>query len=422
MKREIVVISLIALCVAGIMWLVYSSSDNSGRRYAWWKTYEDSRKQPYDFGVFKGMLQGKSEKFVELDKNIFQTIEKERDASAYVFIGRKLYLNKEEIDTLLNFAKSGKQLVLISEVIPDTLLEALSGKDQAPSLEQIDESSVGYKSLNSHSEFDSFTCYNYSRGKRTSELTDWHYLKQAEKSGFYFGDWNNSPFLKLASINGKLCAVRFKLGKGSVLVHTVPMILTNQMMLNDTGYLIASELMSEVDLKHVVYDVFSREYKQDAAQFRQNTDSPLGYILKQKAFRWSWYIFLGSVLLFFVFRVKRTQRIIPVLAKKGNSTLSFIDTLSGLFYNNANHRQMANKKMQLFLFFIRNTFGITTHDISERTIELISLKSKVSEDKVSAIFKYYNGLSEKTISAEQLMELNNRISQFYQIYHSKKNQ
>lgn len=422
MKREHIVISLIALCVAGIFWLVYSASGKGSKRYAWWKTYEDSRKQPYDFGIFKGMLQGKSQKFIELDKSIFQTIESEREASAYVFIGRKLYLNRDEIDTLLNFAKSGKQLVIISETIPDTLLEALSGKGQAPVIEQIDESSVGYKSLNRHSEFDSFTCYNYSRGKKTSDLTDWHFLKQAEKSGFYFGEWSNSPFLKLATINGKLCAIRFKLGKGSVLVHTVPMILTNQMMLNDTGYLMASELMSEVDLSHVLYDVFSREFKQDAAHFRQNTDSPLSYILKQKAFRWAWYIFLGAVVLFFIFRVKRTQRIIPVLEKKSNSTISFIDTLSGLFYKNANYRQMANKKMYLFLFFIRNNFAINTHDISERTIQLISLKSKVSEDKVSAIFSYYNGLSEMTISAEQLMELNNRISQFYQIYHSKKNQ
>lgn len=422
MRREVIFISLIALCVAGILWLVYSSSNNKSRRYEWWKTYEDSRQQPYDFGVFKGMLKGKSREFIEIDKNVFHTLEKEQDASAYVFIGRSLYLNKEEIDTLLNFAKRGKQLVIIAEAMPDTLLRALSGSDKALSVGQMDESSVGYKSLNNHSEFDSFTCYNYSRGKKTDQLTDWHYLKEAEKPYFYFGAWQNRHYLKLATINGNLCAARFKVGEGSVLVHTVPMLLSNLMMLSDTGYLMASELMSEVDLSHVLYDVYSREFKQDAANFKQNADSPLSYILKQKAFRWAWYIFLGSVLLFFVFRVKRMQRIIPVLEKKNNSTLSFIDTLSGLFFNTANHRQMATKKMHLFLFFIRNTLGVTTHEINERTIQLISLKSKVDEDRVSAIFGYYKKLSETSISAEQLMELNNRISQFYQIYHSKKNQ
>lgn len=421
MRREAFLIGLISICIAGIILLVYTSSADAPKRFAWWKTYEDGSKQPYDFGIFKQLLADRSEQFTESDKRLIGKLSAAEPGSTYVFIGKHSFLNREEIDSVLSFVSKGHQALMISEGIPDTLLKALCGEYPALKMNDMDESTVGIRSMNQNSEYDTCDFRYVNKRQDNATLTDWHYFEEGSDWPFYYGT-GIKPYLKLGTINGRLNYARFKVGKGYFSLHTSPMLFTNFALQTDTGFLVASEALSEINCQSLIYDIGSREYKQDAESFQRSSDSPLSYILKQTAFRWAWYVLLGTLAAFFIFRAKRKQRIIPVLEQKRNTTVSFIETLSGLFYNTANHRQMANSKMQLFKFFIRTTLGIPTHDMDEKTMQLISLKSQVPEAQVLAIFSYYNKLNETQIAPEQLMELHRRISQFYNIYHTKKTQ
>ena len=421
MKRDAFLIGVISICIAGIIWLVYTSSADAPKRFAWWKTYEDGSIQPYDFGIFKQLLADKSEQFTESDKRLIGTLSAAEPGSAYVFIGKHCFLSREEIDSVLSFVAKGHQALMISEGIPDTLLKALSGEYPALTMKDMDESTVGIRSMNQNSEYDSCDFKYVNKRQDGETLTDWHYLEEDSDWPFYYVP-GIKPYLRLGTINGHLNYVRFKVGKGYFSLNTSPMLFTNFALQSDTGFLIVSEALSEINCQSFIYDIGSREFKQDAESFQRSSDSPLSYILKQTAFRWAWYVLLFTLVAFFIFRAKRKQRIIPVLEQKRNTTVSFIDTLSGLFYNTANHRQMATSKMQLFKFFLRSTLGIPTHDMNEKTMQLISLKSQVPETQVIAIFAYYNKLNEAQIAPEQLMELHRRISQFYQIYQTKKTQ
>jgi hypothetical protein len=130
---------------------------------------------------------------------------------------------------------------------------------------------------------------------------------------------------------------------------------------------------------------------------------------------------LLSLLLFLLFVIKRKQRQIPVLEQKKNTTLGFIETLSALSFSHENSYQMAEQKMQLFLYFVRTKLGIATMDVKADEIKLIAKKSKVNEKIVEHIFDYYFQVidykKEKTDNAN-LAELYNRINTFYKHYNN----
>lgn len=387
----------------------------------WTKTYKDSKIEPYDFGVFKRLITQKSGKFVEAEDDLWQTLKENEEVTTYLFIGRNCYLRKTEVEHLLRIADEGKQVLVISEGFPDTLLKVLSYGPRYLKTSVINERLVGVKSLHPAPLYDSFTFSYREHQAIGTKLTDWHIVDESEHWMVY-GDSGALPYQRLSTINGYLNAATFKRGKGSVTIHTSPMLFSNLAMQNVQGFLMASELMSGVDLTCVVYDVGSREQKADAADIKQSSDSPLSYLLAQPAFRWAWYVFLGTVLAFFVFKVKRKQRIIPVIGQKQNTTIDFINVLGALYYQTADYGKMAQTRMQVFLYFIRHKLGIPTHEINDTIMHNIAIRAEVDVSIVQGIFQYYNKLQTTQTSSEQLMELHRRIEQFYQLYHHTKKQ
>lgn len=420
-KSSVILIAVFGLSIIVLIWVLSIFMQQKPSRFMWTKTYKDSKIEPYDFGVFKRLITQRSGKLVEAEDDLSLTLKENEEVTSYLFVGRNCYLRKTEVEQLLSLAVEGKQVVVISEGFPDTLLKALSYGPRLLKTTVINESRVGVKSLHPSPLYDSFSFAYREHQDIGKNLTDWHIIDESEHWMIY-GDSGSMPYKRLSTINGYLNAATFKHGKGSVTIHTSPMLLSNLAMQTEQGFLMASELMSGVDLTCVVYDVGSREQKADAAEIRRSSDSPLSYLLAQPAFRWAWYVFLGTVLAFFVFKVKRKQRIIPVIGQKQNTTVDFINVLGALYYQTADYGKMAQTRMQVFLYFVRHKLGIPTQEINEAIIHNIAIRAEVDVSIVQGIFQYYSKLQPTQTSPEQLMELHRRIEQFYQLYHHTKKQ
>lgn len=417
-RLPIILISIIGLTMVILIYIIVSYINQKPSRFIWNKSYQDSKIEPYDFGVFKRLIEDKSGIMVLAEDNLSQTLTSHEEVSSYVFIGRNCYLRQSEVEHLLRLADEGKQVLIISEGFPDTLLQALSYKLQTIKTSVVNEAIVGVKSLYQFSLFDSLT-FRYREHQLIGKtLTDWHVFDVTDQSVFG-ADSGAIPYLSLSRLNGQLNAIKFKHGRGSITLNSSPMLFSNLAMQSEQIFLMTSELMSGMDLTCVVYDAASREQKVNASNIHRSSDSPLSYILAQASFRWAWYVFIGTVLAFFVFKAKRKQRIIPVIQQKSNTTLEFIDTLSALYYQSADYGKMAQTRMHLFLYFIRYKLGVSTQEINEDCIQMISHKSAVNKEIIQSIFNYYNTLKIAQVSPEQLMALHRRIEQFYHQYYSK---
>jgi hypothetical protein len=90
-----------------------------------------------------------------------------------------------------------------------------------------------------------------------------------------------------------------------------------------------------------ILDEYYKPNKFRAAQ------TPLRYILSVPAYRWAYYVAIFSILIYVVVYARRQQRIIPIIEPFKNLSLEFARTVGTLYYQQKDHRDLAEKKNDL---------------------------------------------------------------------------
>ncbi|MDT8348035.1 MAG: DUF4350 domain-containing protein, partial [Flavobacteriaceae bacterium] len=80
--------------------------------------------------------------------------------------------------------------------------------------------------------------------------------------------------------------------------------------------------------------------------------SPMRFVLSQTSLKWAYYLTIATLLVFVIFKAKREQRIIPVLAPLENSSVAFAKTVGSLYYQHKDYSDLIQKKTNYFLEFI----------------------------------------------------------------------
>src|SRR5690606_7209785 len=90
--------------------------------------YRLEGKQPYDFDFPVGLIKA-SHKTKMVTKNLEQTLTTStRDSlrkSTYVYAGSNYYISKSEFKELMDFVEKGNQAIIISQSLPDSLVQML---------------------------------------------------------------------------------------------------------------------------------------------------------------------------------------------------------------------------------------------------------------------------------------------------------
>ncbi|HEY1045508.1 MAG TPA: DUF4350 domain-containing protein [Bacteroidia bacterium] len=416
---------LILFVLIAIGLIIWARNADSKKSYIWNKTYKEGYKQPYDFGLFKDVLKSSVKSFKEIDQEpLRKTLEKSgKKHSTYVYVGLDHHLTYKECDALYEFVKRGNDAVIIAEELSWEFTNQIMGpKGQLSTLNFFDRE-VYVKTKFTQSKLGDYKFKNYKH----SELnTDWYYINLSDSQDYYFGDtgqyFYDFNYLTLGTINGLVNFIKIKLGDGHVYINSSPMLMTNYALKDEQGFQYMNEVLSGVGKDSVIYDIGSRKIKKENREDGRE-DSPLSYILRQKSLKTAWYLLLALAVFFLLFKAKRKQRVIPVLETKKNHSLNFIRTLSSMFFMMSNNREMAQSAMNSFLFFVRNKLHVSTTHIDESLVQKISIKSGVDAAIVSGIFEYYEKIKlaeNKKISSKMLIELDNRISHFYQLYNKSK--
>jgi hypothetical protein len=141
--------------------------------------------------------------------------------------------------------------------------------------------------------------------------------------------------------------------------------------------------------------------------------TPLRFILNNEPLAWAYYLTIGAVVVFMLFEAKRKQRIIPIVKPLPNTSLEFVSTIGNLYYQNGDHKNIAEKKINFLLEHIRSSFLLKTLYWNEEFFRTVANKSGNTTEDVQRLFKKINFIqSSSMISAEQLMDLNDAIEQF----------
>ncbi|MAO09024.1 MAG: hypothetical protein CL596_09955 [Alteromonas sp.] len=401
MKNTFIPLSIILLLVI-VLGILFSK--NIQHTVNWEESFNERSKNPYGLKVFYNEL-GKL-----YEEQNFRTVYYQPDSylgansegsygdhiaeGTYLKIGNTMDFTFYSIEELLRFAEKGNTVFLSDYYFPNSLSDTLQFK-----VEYLTHSNKERSSL----EF------------LDKKLSKNNIVLDRNKGSYFFKEISeNTKILGFVKHEGHPNFIEIPFGEGTILLHLQPKAFTNYHLLKDKQYSYAEGILSylpETDLYFDSYLKYTTPYLND----QEEESSDLGWFLEQEAFRWAWYLALLLTLLFVIFTAKRKQRIVPIVKPLENTSMAFVKTISNLYHETKDHRNMVDKKILYFLEKLRSQYQIDTSQLDEDFIEKLSLRSGVPKEKVKKLVDYMAWLKQK----EDLQEIHlTRLNQFIEAFHN----
>ncbi len=197
------------------------------------------------------------------------------------------------------------------------------------------------------------------------------------------------------------------IGKGELILNSTPLIFSNIYLLSADNHKFISKTLSYLPLENVTWTEYYHLGRMEAA-------TPLRFILTNEPLRWAYYITIISLLLFMIFEMKRRQRIIPILKPLTNTTLEFVNTIGNLYYQSADHKNIAEKKIHFFMDQLRSKYWLNISHMDDSFITTLANKTGRTVEEVRSLVNIINTVrSKERITEEELLTLNKIIERFH---------
>lgn len=304
------------------------------------------------------------------------------DTITYLFISSNFKLETADKDYIYNFIESGNNLFVAAENYDYSMMQHLGISMHSESLSD----SIYYMLDNKDRK------YNISLGwsNESFKIDDCKY-----------------PIRVLANNKqGNPIFIQIKYGKGNIYLHSIPTAFTNQTLIKTRKYDFAFRCLS--------YIPKSNSILWDEYQTQGPINTSISELLKVTPLRLAVIITVIGMFIFVLFRIKRVQRVIPIVKPPVNSSVEFLETISSLYYKKKDFKIIADKRHAYLLDFIRKHYYMSTENINEEFISSLSAKSQFEKDKLSQLFDLYDSIKlYDSISNEVFMNYCNLLEEFY---------
>ena len=197
-------------------------------------------------------------------------------------------------------------------------------------------------------------------------------------------------------------------GKGTFYIHNIPLALTNYYLLFPASADYMAKTFSYLPAQPTYWDEF-----QNQGRFNKDEQSLLRYINKQPALSWAYYIGLFGLIMYAIFAGKRTQRVIPVVQLRQNTSLEFVQTVGRMYFQRNDHDNMARKKIRYFLADLRDRYFLSTHLLDQEFTETLARKSGVSLEETQNLVRTLSQAQRATSLSEfDLLTISATIENF----------
>ncbi|MEQ9229755.1 MAG: hypothetical protein RIF46_03675, partial [Cyclobacteriaceae bacterium] len=207
---------------------------------------------------------------------------------------------------------------------------------------------------------------------------------------------------------GNVLGVQYEIGKGKLTLVTMPHVFSNYTILKTNSELSANLITT---LPNVETYWASGNWS-----FRTNyEDTPglLSFIHSQESLKWALYVLLVSILIFFLFEIKRQQRPIPVIEPVQNISLKFSESISQLYLMRKDHREMVRKKMKFLMEKVRSEYQMNTAEINDHFYQRLAAKAEIKEKDIRQLFTLYFAYKDKSeVSEEEFLKFNRLVQLF----------
>ncbi len=213
--------------------------------------------------------------------------------------------------------------------------------------------------------------------------------------------------------NGRGNFLQYKAGLGSVYVHTAPLAFSNYFILHKNNVLYYQQAFSVIPA-NVTSVLWNEYYLFKKENSKEKEPSWLGVLFQFKSFKAAFITVLVTLLLFLIFESRRKQRAIPIVQKTENETLHFVQTIGRLYYDQKNHKDLAQKMSTYFLDHVRARYNISTGNLDEAFTTTLHLKSGYAISDLAAIIDFVElAFGDPIVNEVQLGNFYLQLEHFY---------
>lgn len=321
----------------------------------WRKNYDVNQKSPFGLFVFNKEVK-------DLFKNNLTKLDvapydyyTEKDKKPHNILIVESEMDQESWNKILDEVSKGSDAMIIANRLPKNISDTIGFYG----------SKISYEDQN------------------VLKLTDKKYQNDFIKldkfpsgRGFSYVKPNVQVLGKTVEENNKDQAnfIKTPFGKGTIYVHCEPLFLTNYYLLQSGNVRYAQSVFSYLKDRETLWFVES-----DTKESR----SLLRFILSNPALKYAWWVFLGGLILFIFFNVKRKQRIVPIIEPLKNTSAEFVKSIGNLYLQEGDFHDMMAKKAQYFLNKVRLDLLIDTQNLDEEFAKKLQLKTGKSVEMVN---------------------------------------
>ena len=314
-----------------------------------------------------------------------------------LYIHPQMMLNQLQTENVCQFVNEGNICFISSHTLPKNLQDTLNLS--------VFQSSYSH---NNNAKYDTITLEISEGGSIVDSI-----VSHKAISGSYFLHFDTCETDVLGSVKyGYMKQANFiktRFGAGYFFIHLEPAVFSNYYLLQKGTYKYAEIALSYIpDYHEVIWSLYNQTSK-------VISDSPFRFILSQPALRWAWYLLVGGVIVFVIFNLRRSQRVIPTIQYPVNTSVEFARTIGNLYFMDGSISNIMTHKIIYLLEKIRADYHLNTEILDEKFVLSLHLRSgreiKIIERMIFLVNKHQE--FDYNCSPDDLTRLNFAIENFY---------
>lgn len=381
----------IYITIASALLIIYLIIEyNKPAPVNWQPTLASADKIPFGTYVLREQLTDifPDAKVSNTNQSVYNFFRRQIKPGTYIIVAKSVNISKADFEQMVKYIKAGNNVFITTfswnRGFANKLKLSTAVEDDAAK-----------------------TATNFANKK----LKQSHFYKFDKDISAQYFDRYDTARATVISLNkaGKANYLRYRFGKGSLLLCANPELFTNYSLLKPQGADYASKALSHLPAHNNIY------WDQYQNHDIEIDGSPLRVFFKSQALQWAYYLSLFGLTLFVLFEIKRRQRVIPIITPLKNTTVDFVEVVGKVYYEKRDNLNIAHKKILYLLSFLREQYQLKTTHLDNEFIESVAWKTGADTAFVQDLVGYINYIAQQSnVTDKELIELNHLIEKFYQ--------
>jgi hypothetical protein len=218
--------------------------------------------------------------------------------------------------------------------------------------------------------------------------------------------------------------LKVQYGNGYLYLHSTPNLFFNYQLKRKSGYQYAAFVLNNLPKDQDVHLLELSRLPDDDGDYDiddtgdadtdKQDDSLLQLIFKEPNLLIALLLCILGLILFVVFRSKRTRPVVAFIPKKKNMTMAFAETITSIYLSKRNPYGLLQVQRKNFYDTIQRYFFVDlNHRDGDREIQILSEKSDTPIEEIKAFIDKFETKAASSVSEEFVANLAKQKHAFY---------